>query len=288
MDFEYNDVAKTMTISYDSENTVQYSAVDSEGAVAGNMENLTFVDSTGTKWAFSDEADLSALKTNNIVMTNGATIKDSAKNDIIQGLGTSGETPTGQGFHYTAGKDKYYGSEYADNYTLDEVGLTKNTQLVVSEQEGVTDDNVFNLVSDMNDATLFFNVDKTGKVVGNTDLVILDRATYLNGTAASALLSDFAKGSVTFENFFGANQTTFSNDNNYGDGYIKTVTEGLDEDAVNMKALVEQTAETVAAWLSDHQNYADAIDVLETGNKTDIQSLMNAYNTANYVPENQA
>lgn len=48
-------------------------------------------------------------------------------------------------------------------------------------------------------------------------------------------------------------------------------------DAVDMTSRINQIQTNVAAWFTNNGNYDSAMEVIESGNNADIQSLMQCY-----------
>lgn len=290
LDFSYRGESGTTLKIVSDDNSIIYEAYDESSAdPVDNLENITFKDAKGTSWKLKNVTSNTSItlsdKQNNILMTggmdDGIVITSGKKNDIIFGSDNK------QTFNYVSGKDLYKGGDGNDTY---QAALNKNTSLIISETDGKNDTNTLNLSTGMEDAALFFNVkaDDEGNavIVEDTELYIYNKASYLNAKSLNSMLKDL-KGVIVLDNYFDENQEIFNDKAYYGNGYIAQVRENKTSDAegsdVNMLALVDTVAQSVAAWLYDHQNYADVYNVVESGNKADIQSLMNVFNTTNYV-----
>lgn len=235
----------------------------------GNVDDLTLIDATNTKWAFEVAAtDLSKSKTNNIAWAAGNVV-DSKKNDIIYGSAAANE------FTYTAGKDLYMGEAGNDTYDVD---LDKKTTLVVSDIAG---DNV--LALDTADKYIrYFNVDLEKVADYTSDLVILDQATYVDKKgnaiikAAKTIGTDFAAGTVTVRD--GVSIDVGGDESKLANFSISGGT------ASNTKS-IEEIRDAVAGWLADnHYNSSAAVFDTNNDNKADITSLMNVYTTGTYTP----
>ena len=233
---------------------------------APNAFNLTIQDATNKKYnvMFGEDESVSLQKekSNTIYMSAeyGINITDSKKDDIIVARGGDNS------FTYTAGNDLYIGRDSYDTYSLFN-GLTKKTALTIRDDGG---EDTLNLGStDIRNAGFYFNVgynQEAGEYTAmDDDLIIYNRDSYLKGSSASSLIAGEAKGSVVIENYFGSGE--MENVNAAGG-------------AVDMGAKINQVVESVASWLKTNGNYTDSAAVFESGNKNDIQSLMNVYNVA--------
>ncbi len=271
--------------------------------LADNLANLTFQDATNAKYQFLNattdgEVDLSQLdkkvyKNNLIVWAyNASTIKDSAKNDIIDG---GYEYEGSRAWYYTSGSDVYTNQSYSnDTYN---VAITKNTDLTIRDCKGEEYNyDVLNLNIDslagkkstaedafINKAAIKFDVFKDGNdYMLGFDLVI---------TAKDD--KSFGKG-VKMKGFFD-NYTTFSLDedgkwkeetgHNYSDmiqgayGCIETINVVSKDDCVgevDMQTWVTTIAANVAGWLTDN-GFESTEEVYLEGSKADIKSLAALY-----------
>ena len=231
----------------------------------GNVDDLTLIDATNTKWAFEVAAtDLSKSKTNNIAWAAGNVV-DSKKNDIIIGADAD------QTFTYTAGKDLYKGGAGVDTYNVD---LDKKTTLVVSDDAG---NNV--LALDTADKYIrYFNVDLTEDADYSSDLVILDQSTFVDKKGntiiktAKTIGTEFAAGTVTVKDGVAIDAD--------GDASALANISISGGTASNTKS-IEEIRDAVANWLTAN-DYTDSAAVFEAGDNADITSLMNVYTTGTY------
>ena len=248
----------TLEAKLDDDNIVTYTREVYEDL---SEFKLTIQDATNKKYNVligeDENVSLQKEKSNTIYMSSeyDIAITDSKKDDIIVSYGGDNS------FTYTAGSDLYVGQEDNDTYSLFN-GLDKKTALTIRDIGG---DDTLNLGStDIRNVGFFFNVKRGGEIDMESDLVIYDKASYLKGSAASAFGGP-AKSAVVIENYF-------------GEGNIETINAA--DGAVDMEAKIANVTHAVASWLSVNGSYTDAAAVLESGNKNDIQSLMNIYNVA--------
>ena len=133
---------------------------------------------------------------------------------------------------------------------------------------------------------MFFNVQANGQTGGENDLFILNDDVFLNknntynAKAVADLVGENAtgkqKGAIEIDNFFTAGQDLkAAAEGDYkGAGYM-TVNAGAAK--IVTRDVVNAIASEVVAWLDNNANYASAMDVINSGNTADIQSLMVCY-----------
>ncbi len=286
---------------------------DNEPLYADNLANVQFKDATGTAYQFTDKAtnqagtelDLSKAKTNNIAVgldSEIVTFKDSAKNDIIYSTATEASSWT-----YTAGADKYLSTGNATDDTYN-VTFGKKANLEISDAGNVALDETHTgdtlvltaeknktLVAD--DLMLFFDVEKSGNDYKlGSDLKIMQKDAFKTAAAITNAINNdkFAGGVVEIDKYFSAaakvTGVTADNDltavtgftDGAGAGRIENIKIG--ETAYGAADKISAVAQEVAGWLANHANYDSAMAVIEAGNKNDVQSLLNVYQGASYIP----
>ena len=182
---------------------------------------------------------------------------------------------------YTGGYDAYQGSDGKEEYDI--ITMNKNSNLVINDLGGSDLLNFAN--QNFSDMTIFFNVESDGTVGDYSELSIIsnDVAKASNTKSLLALFNGTGKGAVVIENYFDdgsaaiINTDKTINDAAKGDGYIEQVKVAGGTTAASMDAQVAQIAQNVATWLANNGNYDSAMDVVNAGNATDIQSLMQCY-----------
>ncbi len=302
MDFEYykaeDSDKKRLEIYFNrTGRVVTYKQYDDNGDADVDLSKISLIDAEGTKYSFfeaTSDTNLSETcgKTNNIVFSSiedgaaaGLTFTDSKKSDYIYG------SDKADGFIYQNGGFDVFNGGYSpsddgngsDTYTV--VDLNKKTQLLVldyDDSDAESNDTLIFANNNVDDLRLLFDVNRDGTVGESWNLCIVNKDTMTDSKRiVKELFNGVMHGSVEIFRYFSSNYST--TEHNYG--YIENVftkdyaetTSGLDMDAWTAKI-----ASDVAAWLTYHQNYKSAFDVIETGNKVDVESLLKVYSTADY------
>jgi len=276
---------------------ITYKQADDNGDADVNLSKVKFIDAEGTKYSFLEATSDTNLaktngKTNNIVFLSveddaatGLTVTDSKKNDFIYG------SDKADGFIYqNGGLDVFNGgysfTEYgngSDTYTV--ADFNKKSQLMIldyDDGEIESSDTLIFANNNVGDLRLFFDVKQDGKVGGGWNLSIINKDVMTDSKGIIKKFSNYViPGSVEIFRYFSSSYPTTVHDYGYIENiFTKDHTET--EGALDMDAWTAKVASDVATWLSYHQNYETSFDVIRSGNKVDIESLLKVYSAADY------
>lgn len=178
---------------------------------------------------------------------------------------------------YNGGNDAYLGSTGKEEYDI--TAMNKDTIVSIYDKGG---NDIINFTNqNFKDMTLFFDVNNQGKTSDNTDLSIISNKVIDNSKSLLSLFSGKGKGAVVIQDFFAEDKsiinTSAFNPEAKGTGYIEEYKVSGGTSVQTFDAQVAQIAQNVAAWLNNNGNYDSAMDVVDTGNAADIQSLMQCY-----------
>ena len=161
---------------------------------------------------------------------------------------------------YTGGKDAYLGSKTADEYDI----TVMNNKTVVSINDLGGADILKFTNQNFKDMTIFFDYNKDSKLEDVTDLA------FISDSAIKA--NKFTTGGVLLQNYFDGKEAGGD-----GAGKIENIFVAGGVDAVDMTSRINAIKDNVVAWFANNGNYDSAMEVLESGNNADIQSLMQCY-----------
>lgn len=208
---------------------------------------------------------ITGRKTDTITLSNGdfysvdsgagndkITISNNKESYIDSGSGNDTVTITGTGnntLNYTSGRDYYSVGEGNDIYNVE---FGRKSDLIISDNGG---NDVLNINSDNNNLTYLFDVDKNGNITDDTSLLICDTDSLKISSRG------ISGGCIEIIDYFKTGEIETIN--------VNSTELNLDTDAI---------ASAVSTWLSDpNHSYDSAMDVMNSGNKEDIASLLAIY-----------
>ena len=266
-------------------------AGDSNNSVDFVNTNTTIVDASKAKYAVSASAvnaDLSKSKGNNLLLADqgvaldnsGLDVKTSKGNDVVilKSVAGAGKQNT---IDYIGGNDAYQGSAGKETYTVK--SMDKNTALSINDLGGNADTLDFSgSGATFQKMTVFFDMNNASQTTQNDGLLIISNDAMKDSKALTALLNGTGKGGVEIDNYFTAAQNLVDGGGNFnaaakGNGYIETVKQDGAALGGSLDAKVAEITANVAAWLANNANYDSAMEVINSGNKADIESLMLCY-----------
>lgn len=192
-------------------------------------------------------------------------------------------------FNIKSGTAQMYGGKGDDTYNI---GSKRGYVNIVDDGGNDT----INIDTKTSNLRLWFNVD-SDRNVGNlnnqnynsclnaSSLLILDKSVLTRNGISNWVKTGSVISNKTIE-VYGIEDLVKTNidsaDNNYCIEDFNAKGANSEYESIDMQSWINQVASEVAGWLNDHSDYSSTIDVINSGNTTDINSLIKVYQTGSY------